>query len=873
LQDLALPLPRIDDMLHKLQQSKYFVTLDLKSGFHQVPVKRSDQFILAFVMEDGSYTFTRAPFGIKTVPGYFQNKLNNILQENELKFCSLYVDDIILGDDTIDGLAVKLDKVLTVLDKHNIKLKGKKCSVGVQTVTYLGHQVSKNNIAIDQDRVKAIVDIPTPQSVKELKSFLGATGWLRKFLKNYGEIASVLHKLTHKKAKFEWTPIHDKAFSDIKKSIMSEPVLAPYDLKKYTVDRCDASRMGVGGVLLQGENDDSLRPIAYVSKSFNEVQQRWDTFDQEAFAVVHVLNKFRHFLIGRPFILETDHRNLVHLQSATTAKIERWYLRIADFSFETRHVPGRLNVVADFLSRHLDTASGDCSYVPSHHALAMALRQRPVLPVRPTASTPSNANDTQSSASDVASVADNSSVSSQQSVPELFDEDQPLNNVVDDFRPLLDETVLQMLKKIHNAYAGHLSVEHALWLLRKNNIVWPQMEHDVRLFIASCPVCQLTQDKFGSSNPSLGSTRAFELFQVVAVDTMTLLKKDEKGNTTIFVFVCCFSNFVELVAAKNKSAESAAEALLQVCGRYGVPEMLRSDQGKEYTNKIVTALLRLIECDNDFTLPYTPQTNGIVERRQKEVVRHLRALMVVQEQLKERCSMVLPLVQHVLNTTPSASGLTPMVTFFGDRVTPLRALFKKPAAEIDSSQEPTPEWIRERQRIHDRIVQLSLDYQRRSNPRAFAQPTAKRKYKASDIVLLQRRQGKPGKLDTLFVGPFRVLKVNSKAVLLHDLITDKRFEAHEKHLRPFVAEDHVDDNMLQRLAAKTRQDEYVVEEIVNHRLKSDKSMHKQNVRIKNCEFQVHWLGHDHSTWEPYNVVKDLEALTDYIDLYQPNFIM
>ena len=481
--------------------------------------------------------------------------------------------------------------------------------------------------------------------------------------------------------------------------------------------------------------------------------------------------------------------------------------------------------------------------------------------------------DTQSSASDLESEMSETSGQSQEIVGELFDEEQHVHNVVDDFRPLLDETVLHMLKKIHNAYAGHLSADHALWLLRKNGMIWPQMEQDVKLFISSCTVCQLTQDKFGCSNPSLGSTRASELFQVVAVDTITRLARDDKGNTVIFVFVCCFSNFVELVPAPDKSAKSAAEALLQVCGRFGVPEMLRSDNGKEYANKIVSALLKLIDCEEDFTLPYTPQTNGIVERRQKEVVRHLRAIMVVKEQLKERWSVILPLVQHVLNSTPSASGLTPMMTFFGDRVTPLRALFKKPAAEIDSSKEPTPEWIRERQKIHDRIVQLSLSHQRATNPRAFAQPKSRRKYEVGDVVLLQRRQGKPSKLDTLFVGPFRVLKVNSKAVLLHDLITDKRFEAHEKHLRPFVAEDHVDDAMLQRLAAKTRQDEYVAEEIVNHRLKSDKSVHPHNVRLKDCEFQVHWLGYDHSSWEPYNIVKDLEALTDYIELYQPNFIM
>ena len=148
---------------------------------------------------------------------------------------------------------------------------------------------------------------------------------------------------------------------------------------------------------------------------------------------------------------------------------------------------------------------------------------------------------------------------------------------------------------------------------------------------------------------------------------------------------------------------------------------------------------------------------------------------------------------------------------------------------------------------------------------------ARRNYQQGDVVLMQRRQGKAGKLDTLFVGPFRVLEINSKSALLHDLITDKRFEAHVKHLRPFVAVDDIDDAMLQRLAAKTRQDEYVVEEIVNHRLASDKTVHPSNVRLKDCEFQVHWEDYEDSSWEPYNTVKGLEALTDYIDMYKPAF--
>ena len=677
-------------------------------------------------MEDGCWTFTRAPFGIKTVPGFFQNQLHKIFQVNGLTFCLIYIDDIIFGADTIDELADKLEQVLSTLDRHNIKLKAKKCCVGKSQVTYLGHSISKDKIAIDKDRIQAIEEIPIPRSAKELKSFLGATGWLRKFLEDYGSTAAVLHQLTRKDKQWEWRKEHQQAFVKIKKLITSEPILAPYKLDAYTVVRCDASRIGVGGVLLQGTNDDDLRPVAYVSKAFNDVQQRWDAFDMESYAIVHVLNKFRHFLIGRRFVLETDHRNLCHLQTASTSKIERWYLRVADFDFSVVHIPGRLNKVADFLSRHMEVRDTDRSYVTAHHALAMMMRQRPVMPKRTTRSSSKNAvqNDGDSSNNADLMMQDDyndeevpSSSSPQDSdgselvVSELFDETHSPSSSVDDFRPLLDETVTRMLRKVHNAYSGHLSEKHALWLLRKNGITWPQMEQDVKLFIASCEACQLSQDRLGSSNPSLGSTRANELFQIVAVDTITKLPKDGRGNTAIFVFVCCFSNFVELIPAPDKSARSAANALLQVCGRYGVPEYLRSDRGKEYVNNIITALLKSIECEEDFTLPYSPSSKGLVERRNKEVIRHLKALMVVKDQLKESWSEYLPLIQHILNSAPSgATGLSPMVTMYGTRITPLRALFKKPVTEIDTSKGPTPAWVKEKQAIQFVFIEAQRVY-------------------------------------------------------------------------------------------------------------------------------------------------------------------
>jgi hypothetical protein len=272
--------------------------------------------------------------------------------------------------------------------------------------------------------------------------------------------------------------------------------------------------------------------------------------------------------------------------------------------------------------------------------------------------------------------------------------------------------------------------------------------------------------------------------------------------------------------------------------------------------------MRLMRTEEDFRPPYSPFANGIVERANKEVLRHLRALMVCKEMLKGHWSTALPFVQRVLNSTPTTAtgGIAPLVMLFGDRVTPMRHLFKRHYTVNKAKMEQPIEWLTRASEIHNRIVTLSRRWQdlhRRTTTNVSA-PT----FTAGDVCMLTRRTGKPGKLETILLGPYRVVKVTGKEAVLHDLVVGKEFDTHVRHMRPFVARDDIDDELLERLAAKTRSDDYVIERIVDHRntLHSDVPIDK----ARDCEFFVHWAGHNDATWESFKTLKDTEALQKYI---------
>lgn len=349
----AYPLPNIADILDQLGDAKYFSVLDLASGFHQIPMAPKDAPKTAFSTPYGHYQFKRMPFGLKNAPATFQRLMDNVLsglQGNEL---FVYMDDIVLYAKSLEEHEIKFERLMRRLRDANLKLQPDKCEFLRREVAYLGHIICSDGVRPDPDKIKSITDFPHPKNPKNIKQFLGLTGYYRRFIPNFSKIAKPLTDLLKKDKIFTWQPKHEDAFKTLQLSLCTKPVLQYPDFARSFNLTTDASGYAIGGVLSQGDIGKDL-PIAYTSRVLNDAEQNYSTIEKECLAIVYCTNHFRPYLYGRKFIIITDHKPLVWLHSVKdpSSRLWKWRTKLAEYDYEIRYKAGLLNNNADALSRN-----------------------------------------------------------------------------------------------------------------------------------------------------------------------------------------------------------------------------------------------------------------------------------------------------------------------------------------------------------------------------------------------------------------------------------------------------------------------------------------------------------------------------------------
>ena len=348
----AYPLPRIDDSLDALSGSRWFCTLDLKSGYWQCKMAENDKPKTAFTTGRGLFQWKVMPFGLVNAGATFERLMERVLSGLHWKKCLVYLDDVIVFGTTFENTLQNLTVVLQRFREANLKLKAKKCTFFKKSVQYLGHIVSEEGISCDPEKIKAVKEWTDPRNKNEVQSFLGLASYYRKFIHNFSSIAAPLYDLTKKNAKFAWTERCSEAFQKLKSSLTSAAVLAyPSDDGRYILDT-DASLFGIGAVLSQEQNGEE-RVIAYASKSLSKTQRRYCTTYRELLAVVKFVKHFHHYLWGRKFLIRTDHASLVWLKNfqATEGMISRWTSILDTYDYELQHRRGSSHGNADGLSR------------------------------------------------------------------------------------------------------------------------------------------------------------------------------------------------------------------------------------------------------------------------------------------------------------------------------------------------------------------------------------------------------------------------------------------------------------------------------------------------------------------------------------------
>ena len=355
---VVYPLPRIEDSIQKLENPRFFSSMDLTKGFWQIPIHPEDRKFFAFSTESMHLEYLVAPMGAKNSPSYLSSLMQLVLRGLPIQHVISYLDDILVADTNMEDHIKHLDLVLDALVRAGLKLNPAKCLFARESVVCLGHKLSREGVSPDPANLEKIESWKAPTNAKKLRAFLGLTGYYRSLVKGYSEIASCLTDLTKDDAKWHWYERHQKAFETLREKLMSAPILSYPNFSLPFIVKTDASLTAIGYVLTQ-EVEGKERVIMYGSKKLSDQQQRWATYDREFFALLSGVRANTHYLRHNRFMVITDHRPLlawrkVDSKKDPTGRRTRWALELDNYDFIVIYKKGPTHSDADAMSRRGD---------------------------------------------------------------------------------------------------------------------------------------------------------------------------------------------------------------------------------------------------------------------------------------------------------------------------------------------------------------------------------------------------------------------------------------------------------------------------------------------------------------------------------------
>ena len=704
----AYSLPRIEYALDSLNGACIFTSLDLKSGYWQVELDEASIPLTAFTVGPlGFYECVRMPFGLTNAPATFQRLMESCLGELHLEWCIIYLDDIIIFSKNPDDHLTRLEGVFECLAKAGLKLKPSKCEFFQSSLKYLGHIVSKNGIATDPRKVKAILDWPKPRTVTEVRSFTGFTNYYRRFIKGYAKVARPLHELKSgengkkKHSKVQWTERCQESFDSLKKICSESPVLAYADYTKPFVLHTDASTMGLGAVLYQKQEDGKERVIAYASRTLNRAERNYDAHKLEFLALKWAItDRFHEYLYGATFEVFTDNNPLTYILSTTKldAMGHRWVASLGPYNFKLNYKPGKLNTDADSLSR-INWQTVDPTQVRATMDLAQVDR---TLVLDPETVGQQSAGSLFPSKSLQIRLQNQKWKRRQQEDPEIskilemmeqdmwstykytrLDDDSMKCYVkvrsdlevedgllyrrirlrdqeADTYQFVVPRKYRMLALDLLHDQFGHLGIDRTT-ILATGRFYWPYMTEDIRKYIQNCERCIRFKQKPDRS--PLKPLQASYPLELIHMDFLKISGKEDK-NANVLVITDHFTRYAQAYVTGNQQATTAAKVFIdKFVTNYGFPERILTDQAQAFNGKLYDALCKQAKIKKIRTTPYHPQTNGQCERFNRTLMTMLGALP--QEDKINWQDWVSTLVHAYNCTTTKVTGFSPYFLMFG----------------------------------------------------------------------------------------------------------------------------------------------------------------------------------------------------------------
>ena len=759
------PIPRL--VLDELSGAIIFTKIDLRSGYHQIRMKLGDEWKTAFKTKFGLYEWLVMPFGLTNAPSTFMRLMNEVLRAFIGKFVVVYFDDILIYSKSHEEHLDHLRAVFDALRAASLYANLEKCIFCTDRVAFLGYVVTPQGIEVDGAKIDAIRSWPTPQTITQVRSFLGLAGFYRRFVRDFSTIAAPLHELTKKGVSFHWGPAQDQAFDTLKERLTSAPLLQLPDFGKTFDLECDASGVGIGGLLMQGG-----KPVAYFSEKLNGPTLNYSTYDKEFYALVRSLETWQHYLWPKEFIIHSDHESLKYLrmQNKLNRRHAKWVEFIESFPYIIKHKKGKDNDIADALSRRYTMLSQlDCRIfglesIKGQYELDAAFKDVILNCKEGHAWNKYVLNDGY-----------------------LFRANRlciPVGSVR-----------LLLLQEAHGGgLMGHFGATKTLDVLA-NHFFWPQMRRDVQRFVSRCTTCQKAKSHLNPHGLYMPLPVPSIPWADISMDFVLGLPRTKRGRDSVFVVVDRFSKMAHFIPChKSDDAVHIADLFFQEIVRlHGMPSTIVSDRDAKFLSHFWRTLWNKLGTKLLFSTTCHPQTDGQTEVVNRTLGTMLRAVLKKNLKMWEEC---LPHVEFAYNrATHSTTKVSPFQVVYGfNPRAPIDILPLSTSERIHSEAKERAEFIL---KIHETTKQ-NIEKMTEKYRVAGSKGKKELKLEPGDLVWLHLRKERfpdlrKSKLMPRADGPFKILeKINDNAYKLElppEFGVSPTFNISD--LKPYLGEEDV----------------------------------------------------------------------------------
>lgn len=803
------PMPNLEQELTRLGGARYFARWDLSHCYWQLPLDKTSQECQSFITPDGIFSPTRVLHGTTNAVLFLQSTLAACLPQNLRSQILWWLDDILIFSETIPDHLLAIQRFLAFCLNHNFRLHPEKCTLLATRIQWCGRLIGPDGIRFDPRRIAGIRDMASPQSGAGLQQLVCAMQWMRSAIPEFSKVISPLATFLEKvytaagkrtrlavsKIRLQslsWAEDQENAFRACKRALECQVRLAHVDYTKRLCVFTDASDLLWAGVITQvpvsdipyAVSEQQHEPLPFFSGHFGRSKLRWSTLEKEAYAIMATVERM-HWLLatGHGFDLYTDHNNLIFLfnpaavvadlSQTTLRKVLRWAVRLSAYNYTCVHIPGSDNVWADIISRW------------SAPSLVRRLVTVPVLP---------SSSDSEFEWPSSEQLLSHQKRNVDSRPAEVTEGSDGLSHYPDGaiwIPSSSDDLQLRLCIIAHTGPSGHRALEPTKSALR-DRFFWPTLSVDIDMFVKSCIHCLSTTGgrrvprPFG---PAVHGTRPNDLLQFDYLE----IAPASNGDKYILMLRDDHSSYCWLFAFADMVAGNAARAIIDWCAALGVPNGLMSDGPTHFKNETVRLVAKGLRVPHHFTLPYTPWSNGGIERLGKEILRAFRAIASELRMRPEEWPDLLPFVQSVLNNTPSPhrGNICPIKAMTGLEPTPpIKTFYRSSTLACVSVPDIVQERAINSKRLLDIIAELhpivhnALHEHRKRHRDNLAKGTLPN-FTEGDFVLVAREEFASGeKLALRWRGPRRVVRsVNEYVYQVEDLRNGLTEDVHITRLK------------------------------------------------------------------------------------------